>query len=278
MTKTNEPTPPGPREPATPTDSTSQGGAALLEGWSEDWLPSSWALDEVTWKEAERIISAAPRMILPVGSLDQHGPHLPLGSHTYIVSRLAQDLSEGTGTLRAPAIPYGVNEPASHAYEGTASLRRKTLHRAVNEIIAALEDHGVRNFLILTAHRFEPHVDALLMALTTQAVTSVVDLSAIDISDLVQDSPTREHAGEAETSLLLYLDPGRVRADEIRDRPLQGSREYRKYVRGRQPTPPAGSDGVVGYPSRATAEKGRLIYDRYLDTCRSILMEINGEG
>jgi creatinine amidohydrolase len=240
-------------------------------------LPS-YALDDLTWTEVQEILAEAPRMILPIGALDQHGPHLPLGTHSFIAGSVARDVSQTTGTLRAPLLPYGVNEGASHQYAGTASLRRKTLHRAVNELLGRWEDHGVRHFLMLTAHRFEPHIDALLMALSTRADTSVVDLLSVDVSDIVESPPGREHAGELETSLLLYLAPDRVRADRIRDRPLEGMSEYRKYVRGKQPTPPPGSEGVVGRPSLGTAEKGRLMYQRYLSLCRGILMEEGNVG
>lgn len=254
--RTEEPGRPAPAEPP--------GEASALP---------SYALDDLTWIEVREVLDDAPRMILPVGALDQHGPHLPLGTHSFIVESVARDVSQATGTLRAPLLPYGVNEGASHQYAGTASLRRKTLHRAVNELVGRWEDHGVRHFLILTAHRFEPHVDALLMTLSTRAETSIVDLLSVDVSDIVESPPGREHAGELETSLLLYLAPERVRTDRIRDRPLEGMSEYRRYVRGKQPTPPPGSEGVVGRPSLGSAEKGRRMYLRYLSLCRGILTE-----
>lgn len=257
------------KDPAPPVEPTPPGDGVDGE---KPPLPS-YALHDLAWTEVREVLDRVPRMIVPIGALDQHGPHLPLGTHGFIADAVARDLSQETGTLRAPLLAYGVNEPASHQYAGTASLRRKTLHRAVNELIGRWEDHGVRRFLILTAHRFEPHVDALLMALSTRARTSVVDLLSIDISDIVESPPGREHAGELETSLLLFLAPERVRVDRIRDRPLEGMKEYRKYVRGKQPTPPPDSEGVVGRPSLGSAEKGRAIYERYISLCRGILME-----
>lgn len=231
----------------------------------------SFALDELTWSEVAEILDRDPRLILPVGTLEQHGPHLPLGTNTYVAERIAADLSESAGILRAPVFPYGVGVPGDRPFPGSATLRRKTLHRAVNELLASWEDHGVTEFIVITAHRYEPHLDALLMALTERSTTTVVDLYAIDISDLIEGPAEWEHAGEVETSLLLHLDPQRVRRVLIQDDPVD-SRRYRRYVRGRMPTPPADSSGTFGHPSRASAEKGRAIYNRLLEKIRSTVL------
>src|SRR5258707_1340528 len=69
------------------------------------------------------------RLLVPVGTCEQHGPHLPLGCDTIIVERLADDLSAGFGILRAPTISYGVNTATKRPYPGNATVRRKTLHR-----------------------------------------------------------------------------------------------------------------------------------------------------
>lgn len=232
--------------------------------------PPSYALDELTWREVSRALVRDPRLILPVGALEQHGPHLPLGTNTFIATHVARELSEDVGILRGPAFPYGVGLPANRSFSGTAALRRKTFHRAVNELLASWEDHGFREFIIVTAHRYEPHVDALLMALTTKSVTTVVDLYAIDVSDIIEVSPEAEHAGEVETSLLLHLAPERVRTGMIADY-LLAPGTLRRYVRGRVPTPPPSSEGAVGRPSRASAETGRRIYQRYVEGVRKAM-------
>lgn len=231
---------------------------------------SSYALENLTWPEVARILARDSRLIFAVGALEQHGPHLPLGTSTYIAERLARDISEDLGILRAPTLPYGVTLHGRGRFAGAATLRRKTLHRAVNELLACWEDHGVSEIVILTAYRYEPHLDALLMALTATSETTVIDLYAIDVSDLLEGSPEAEHGGELETSLMLHLAPERVRKDQIADFAPEG-RDPRRYIRGRMPTPPPGSQGAVGRPSRATTEKGRDIYERYRVAVRTAL-------
>ena len=105
-------------------------------------------------------------MIFPIGALEQHGPHLPLGTNSLIVERLAVDLSRELGILVAPTFQYGVISPTRDRFPGRATLQRKTLHRTINELLASWEDHGITEFVLLTAQRYDAHLDALLMALT----------------------------------------------------------------------------------------------------------------
>jgi len=229
----------------------------------------SYALDQLTWPEVGRILAREPRLIFPVGALEQHGPHLPLGANVLVAERVADEVSRRLRVLRAPTFFYGVAVGRGPC-PGTAGLRRKTFHRAVNELLARWEDHGVTEFIIVTAHRFEPHLEALLMALTDTSLTTVYDLFQVDVSDLLEGDPEREHAGELETSLLMHLAPERVRLEEARDF-VPEARALRKYTRGRVPTPPPESRGVLGHPSRASADKGRAVFERYVETLSAVI-------
>ena len=230
---------------------------------------TSYALDEMTWPEVGRALARDPRLLLPVGALEQHGPHLPLGANTLIAVRAAIEVSERTGVLRAPPLSYGVTVRGG-PWAGSAGLRRKTFHRVLNELLDRWEDHGVREFVVITAHRYEPHVEALLLSMTAHATTRVFDLHQIDVTDLLEVDPASEHSGELETSLLLHLAPHLVRAAEVGDFE-PGDRLLRRYIRGRVPTPPKESRGVVGRPSLATAAKGKAVFDRWVATVTATL-------
>ena len=229
----------------------------------------SYALIEMAWPEVGRALARDPRLILPVGALDQHGPHLPLATNIHIVEHVVREVSERLSVLRAPVFAYGTTQSGG-PYAGKAGLRRKTLHRAVNELLAHWEDDGVAEFVIITAHRYEPHLEALLMALTDSALNSVYDLYQIDVSDLVTEDPETEHGGELETSLMMHLEPDLVRVDQIRDFRLEPS-ELRKYTRGRVPAPPTESCGVIGRPTLASPDKGAAIFERYITALTSAL-------
>lgn len=230
-----------------------------------------YALDRLTWPEVRQVLGEDSRLLLPVGSLEQHGPHLPLGTNTFIAETLARDLSDDCGILLAPTLAYGVVRGASGTFAGVAGLRRKTLHRTVNELLAGWEDHGVSEFVLITAFRYEPHVDALLMALTESSTTTVIDLYLVDVSDLLESRAAIEHGGELETSLMLHLAPELVRSEHIADEPAAAHAPQRSYTQGWVPTPRPGGSGVTGIPSRASAIKGREIYTRYRAAVRAAL-------
>jgi creatinine amidohydrolase len=158
--------------------------------------------------------------------------------------------------LRAPTFNYGVNVQTERAYAGTASLGRKTLHR------------GVTEFIIITAHRHDPHLESLATLMTRGARVRVVDIWDVPIHDLLDGQDRVQHAGEAETSLMLYLYPELVRMDRARDFDLDPE-EFRRYMRGGLPAPPPGGTGCVGRPTLASVEKGARLYHRILDAIRN---------
>jgi creatinine amidohydrolase/Fe(II)-dependent formamide hydrolase-like protein len=233
----------------------------------------SYAVDELPWPEVARILSEDPRLIFPVGALEQHGPQLPCGTNATLAGHVAAEVSERLGILRAPIFSYGV-AVGRGPFPGPAGLRRKTFHRAVNELLSRWQDDGVLHFVVITAHRFEPHLEALLMTPSVLASKSVYDLYQIDVSDILESDPELEHAGELETSLMMHLAPEVVRLSEARDFLPRGP-ALRKYTRRRVPTPPLESGGVLGAPSLASADKGARIFDRWVE---AIAEAVHREG
>jgi creatinine amidohydrolase len=228
----------------------------------------SLALDELTWIDVAAHLARDPRLIIPVGALEQHGPHLPLGTNVLICRSVALELSQRFDVLRAPTMYYGVNVRTDRGYAGTATLSHKTLHRVLNELLAAWESHGIREFILMTAHRHDPHLDALATLVTHVARVRVVSIWDVDIADLLERQPGPLHGCEAETSAMLHLYPEMVRFERARDFELSPA-AFERYIRDRLPAPPAGGAGVVGYPTAATAAKGQAIFTRIVDAIGS---------
>ncbi len=173
-------------------------------------------LKELTPAHAAEVFAAVPRLLVPAGTLEARGPHLPLGCDTVILERLTDDLSATTGIPRAPALEYGVHATKDRPGTGTAALTRKTLHRAVNELIAIWEEvAGVRDTTILTAHAADQHLEAL-STVRTEGRVRVIDILALPTLSALREMQTGPwHGGEVDTSLMLHLAPDLVDVTRI---------------------------------------------------------------
>jgi creatinine amidohydrolase len=227
-------------------------------------------MKEMTPTAIGELLGRRPTLIVPVGTTEQHGPHLPLGCDTIIVERLADDLSAAFTVLRAPTVEFGVHT-ISRPLPGGAALRHRTLHRVMNELIESWEDGaGVREFVILTAQASEGHLEALSTIRTAQATVQVMDVFGLDFGPLLDQPGGPIHGGELDTSLLLYLAPELARMDLALDFALT-PKMLSRYRPGHSRSLPAGSPGSVGYPSLASAQKGEVLYKFILDRISSYL-------
>jgi creatinine amidohydrolase len=229
-----------------------------------------WRIKEMTPVAIGELLLKRRALIVPVGTTEQHGPHLPLGCDTIIVERLSDDLSAASTVLRAPTVEFGVHA-ISRPFPGGAALRHRTLHRVMNELIESWEEGaGVREFMILTAQASEAHLEALSTIRTEQATVQVVDVFGLDFGPLLDQPGGPIHGGELDTSLLLYLAPELVRMDLALDFALT-PKMLSRYRPGHSRRLPEGSPGSVGYPSLASAQKGEVLYKFILDRISSHL-------
>jgi creatinine amidohydrolase len=233
--------------------------------------PRPWRLKEMTPGLVGERLLERPTLIVPVGTTEQHGPHLPLGCDTIIVERLADDLSEMLGIPRTPTVEYGVHA-TTRPFPGSAALRRRTLHRVMNELIESWEEGaGVREFMIITAQSSEGHLEALSTIRTDEATVQVVDIFSINFESLLE-RPGPIQGGELDTSLLLFLAPHLVRMELAQDFDIT-PHMLARYRPGQSRHLPQGSPGSIGYPSLASAQKGELLYTFILDRVRRCLIK-----
>jgi creatinine amidohydrolase len=208
-----------------------------------------------------------PRLIVPAATCEHHGRHLPLGCDALIVERLADDLSAEFRIVTAPTIAYGVNADTAQALPGSASVRRKTLRRLLNDLLLDWEKAGVEEFLVLTAHGHAPHQEALATVVTDRARVRVIDVFSMDLGGVLDSAGGPIHGGEVDTSLMLYVAPQLVRMELARDCILPDG-ERRRYRRGTRMMLPGATEGSVGEPTLASAAKGKRLYEFILDRIR----------
>ena len=221
-------------------------------------------------------------VLLPLGAIEQHGPHLPLSvdwlGAEEIARRIAPHLVRGGyRPVLAPSIPYGVSTLAI-GWSGTISLSASTLRRLVVEIVGALADHGFRRF-VLTNYQADPdhlrviakvvrdlergrRVQVLVAGFTPGARPENAMANPRVRALMRSPAPQFEwHSGEVETSVMLSVAPHLVRRDVARRLPpvrvdfraalRRGVRRFRDMH--------AGGKGYFGSPAVARAQTGRGI-------------------
>ena len=236
--------------------------------------PSRRLLD-LDSRSFERRLTSNPLVILPVGALESHGPHLPLGSDQIQAEVTAAELAERLDGLVAPTLPYG-SAPGARRFPGTVSLSVAQLETHAEGVFSELARSGVRRLLVISGHAERGHMAALREAadVATRAhpTIRIVVLSDYDfVYELrgKESPPNDGHAGLLETARVMALAPGTVAAT----RPA-GENRRSPFLPGAA-TESEWPESVIGDPGPATPELGRRIQDHVLrrleETVRSLL-------
>jgi creatinine amidohydrolase/Fe(II)-dependent formamide hydrolase-like protein len=178
--------------------------------------------------EVRRVLADTPYLIVPVGTMEHRGVHLPLGSDTLIVEHLADQLSTEFRVLRAPTIEYGVGQVHRTKWPGAAAVRRKTLHRFLNDLVSSWETSGVRHFVILTAHGDDPHQEALSTLHSRDATIRTVDIFAVPPVEC--QSGADMALPDAVAAILAYLEPARDHDDPSAPRRRDTGRRIYQHI------------------------------------------------
>ncbi|ASI98898.1 creatininase family protein [Thermococcus celer] len=220
-------------------------------------------MEELTWPEFEKLKGSVDTVILPVGSVEAHGRHLPLGTDTFapleIAKRVEERLQElGFGVLVAPPVWYG-HTFVLNAYPGTVNVGGGAFMAYVREIMREFAVEGFRRIVLLNGHggNYSPLVLAAEEVAQEFPETEVwlVNWWLDFREDILSVCSSQGHAGEDETSVMLAIRPGLVRMEEARGRKRRSKVRVIKRDVGRELFP----DGVNDDPSGATAEKGEAI-------------------
>jgi creatinine amidohydrolase len=219
--------------------------------------------DERSWPEIQAIRDGGGRMLLlPVGAIEQHGPHLPVNVDAVFAESFCCYASARTGVPVLPAITYACSLGHTDRWPGTISLMPETLSLIVREIAGFLVRTGFEKLLIVNSHwgntsslrcaidriRFE-HAGRFSLGLrnTFEITPAVWRQFTDDAEDF--------HANRAETALMRFLLPASVREDRIEDDPDRTAGRVFTYV-----VPQTSTSGLTGRPSLATAEDGRRLF------------------
>lgn len=226
---------------------------------------------ELTWPEAEKRLKHVDIAFLPIGAIEQHGPHLPLDTDAFDAAYLANRVAEACSDpkpLVLPLISYGVSYH-HEGFKGTISIRNDTLSRLVYDIGMSAAQNGIRKLVIINGHGGNgPAINHAAQMVNRDAQILVCvdtgETSDFDIGGIVK-TENDVHAGEIETSTSLAVRPALVRMDLAEAFVPNFSSRYLNFtsIRGVSwyaHTRKISATGVMGDPTRANAEKGEKIW------------------
>jgi creatinine amidohydrolase len=232
-------------------------------------------LHDLTWPDAAAAVEAGTPLVLPLGSLEQHGPHLPFDTDTVCVQAVADNGADGAGALALPALSYGApSRPRSGGGPGFplgAEIPFGTYYDVVRGILVNLLSRGARNLLVLTWHTenapviYEAAREAASIAHAENAKIVALDspgslIARETAQKAYVDGPVPgefEHAGLIETSVMLALAPDRVREFSA----VESSLPKLGYDVVPMPAEVVSPTGSFTSPRNATAEIGQLLLD-----------------
>lgn len=228
--------------------------------------------NRLTWPEMNESIAMQKVVLLPVGSTEQHGPHLPLDVDAFLVESVCLEVGRRAAdrVLVLPTVSYGLN--LHHIdFPGTVHIEPEAFIAFCLSITKSVAYHGFRKILVVNGHGSNSPLADLVARKTTLATQSLCAATnyfafGLEAFAQVQETPVIAHADEIETSLYLYLAPERVRMDKA----VAGNDVVGKYLSSDSTTPFVRfsdywgrwtNKGVHGDPTAATAEKGRIIFE-----------------
>ncbi len=241
----------------------------------------AFLLEELGWPDIEEYLQRDDRLILVVGSTEQHGRHLVFGSDVWQPWEIARRLSERTGVLLAPPVNYGMS--LHHlGFPGSLSLRPSTLSSIIIDLLESAYEHGFRRILLLNGH------GGNVAAIQTALQEALHELHGMEVwegswwrepevkavfDETLGESPA--HADAAETSVVMAIRPEVVRLDRAAYSP--GSPEPAFLTR--QVFLEHFPHGVIGSdPRQASAEVGERVLAAAVQAYERVLRKWMPEG
>ncbi|MGD8375555.1 MAG: creatininase family protein, partial [Acidobacteriota bacterium] len=233
-------------------------------------------LAEMTWQQARVRLKETDLALLPVGSIEQHGPHLPLDTDAWDADYLSRRVAERCSRPRPlvlPLISYGVSYHHDD-FSGTLSVGPDVLSRLVLEVGISAARNGITKLVIVNGHGGNvPALQFAAQMINRDAhIFTCVESGETSDSDIAKltDTPNDVHAGEVETSTSLATRPDLVRIDRARRYVPRFSSQYLDFTSARSVewyarTAKLSRSGVLGDPTRASREKGERFWEIMTD-------------
>ena len=240
-------------------------------------------LDELSTVEAAQAAKDGVVVIFPVGSVEEHGDHLPLGTDSIQPEYIALEVAKKTGCLVAPPIRYGICN-ATRNFPGTLTIEFDTLYKVAHDVLSELVRNGFYRIIVLSGHAGNSHMVALRLAAQDIVVKNdeakakgnvrIMVLSDFDFAGELTPryaSVDDGHAGTLETSRVMAIKPELIKAKGKADTWHMPRFEVVAHPELYFPS------GVNGDPTAASAEKGQKINEYITEQVAKLVKELNGK-
>lgn len=237
------------------------------------------------WDELTRteVAALAPEalLLLPVGSTEQHGPHLATGTDATLAGEIARRGAEAATRpdtiLLAPTLAYGASD--HHLpFGATLSLTVETFALVLRDLLASAARSGIRRALVLNAHGGNTASCAVAVAEASRAhgllCATAIYSQLLELATL--ETPVPGHAGQFETSLMLAVASGGVRLDAARPSPGGAARSRHRGLTVAEPGRWQALDGFTDRPDDASAELGATLLDACVVAVAGAIEEVAG--
>lgn len=225
------------------------------------------SIETLSSPDVAAAIAAVPMAVIPLGSIEQHGPHLPCGTDTMAAEIISREVAERLGALYVPGGPYGVT-PIHAGHPGTISLRRGTFEALLTDILTELSAMGVTDFVLVNWHEGNtPSIDAVSYSVQQQLRANLVVAQACYVAQRLYAPLGGEltHGGGIETVAVMAHDASLVNVPRAGEptRPagaleldaLRRSREVYGFVTNVRELADEGWYGNPTWADEPTAEK-----------------------
>jgi creatinine amidohydrolase len=245
-------------------------------------MAEKYLFSQMTWPEVNDAVVQRRVAVLPIAAIEQHGPHLPVDTDNVFASEICERAaSRAVDTIvTMPTIHYGFNDH-NMDFPGTISVKMQHFIDYCYDVAASLAYQGFKRIILVNAHGSNSSLCELVarrITIETDALCASINhwqLAWPEIVGQLEGGPhAADHACEWETSEYMYLRPGAVRSDLIVDEIAAdrgGPRWLYPTVTGDTPVKfmnwwsRMSASGVNGTPSRATADKGRIMIEATIE-------------
>lgn len=232
-------------------------------------------IENMTWKEVERKLKETKSAIIPFGSTEEHGHHLPLSTDYQVAYEIAKRVADRTSALVAPPVCYGICRRGG-SFPGTITISFDTLRSLAIDIVESLYSQGLRNIIFLPGHLGSAQLVSLELS-AQELLNRHLDLNIAiaRLPEILARLPVGlideqfGHAGEVETSIMLTLSPQQVQMEKAASETPQFPshlvlRDAREFM----------ESGVMGDATKATREKGETILELIVSGVSEIIWKL----